>query len=77
MTKKEYIDDFCRRANCPVGSRTYLLRIAGNIIGAGHTANRDSMGTGCKDKVRLGRKVGYITASFATWLADQIDGLED
>ena len=77
MTKQEYVDDFCERANCPVGSRAYLLKIAGNMVGSGHVANRDSLGTGSKDKVRLGRRVGYITRSFGFWLADQIDGLED
>lgn len=77
MTKQEFIDDFIAKAPGPGISRQTASRLTGYQIAVGSLANRDSQGTGCADRIRVGRRTGYITRSFAAWFAGEVEGLTD
>ena len=76
MTKQEFIKDFISRCPGPIISRPEASRLTGHTKSVGHLANLDSKQLGCTDRVKIGRRMGYVAASFAGWFADQVDGLE-
>ena len=77
MTKQEFINQFVAKAPGPIISRQDAAKLTGNTKSIGHLANLAALGLGCTDRVRIGRRMGYISRSFAVWFADQITGLED
>ena len=77
MTRQEFIADLIDKSPGPIISRPEASRLTGYTKKVAHLANLDSQGLGCPDRVRIGRRMGYITASFGAWFADQVDGLED
>jgi len=76
MDKKKLIEDFVTAAGAPVIDRKTAIRLGGNLIGSTKTlANLDSMGLGCKARVRLGKRRGYVTRFYAEWLFGRMESI--
>ena len=76
MDKQQLIDDFCKNVNAPVADRHTMIRHSGNMIGSSKTlANLDSLGEGCKARVKLGKRVGYETRPYAEWLFGRMESI--
>ena len=52
----------------PVISRDHVEELLGGIISSKRLANLDSLGEGPK-RIRVGRKVAYITEDLLEWLS--------
>ena len=69
ITVKEILD------NCPgpIISRRRAAELTGGLMGERHLANLDSAGLGPARRVKIGKRAGYQSESFATWLAARIE----
>jgi len=56
----------------PVISRKEAAKLTGGMISEKYLANLDCEGTGPKERINIGRRVGYRSESFAQWLAERI-----
>ena len=54
-------------------SQDQLDRFSGGLLNAKTLANHDSLGTGPKERVRIGNKVAYPKQSLADWLRDRAE----
>ncbi len=54
-----------------VRDQRHLDRFAGGLLNARTLANHDSLGTGPKGRVRVGRKVGYPVDSLIEWMRER------
>lgn len=48
-------------------ARTEVERFTGGIMNPKYQANLDSLGKG-PERIRIGRKIGYMTRTYADWL---------
>jgi hypothetical protein len=55
----------------PVVARSEVGRFSGGLLNPKTLANRDSLGEGPKERVRVGRKIGYTAHSLAEWMRSQ------
>ena len=72
-TDPEEIDRLAAQYGRPFVTREKesLDRATGGLISPKTLANRDSLGTGPKGKIWIGRKVAYPTREFYAWLLSQ------
>ena len=49
-------------------ARSEVGRFTGGVISPRYCANLDSLGLGCKERIRIGRKVCYPVSAFVAWL---------
>ena len=71
--EKEMIDVFREMADkwpSAVVARTEIERFTGGLITSKYQANLDSAGLG-PESVKVGRKVGYSTITYADWLRNR------
>ena len=75
IDKQAIIEEILSRCPGPVISRRQAAIVSGGMIGERSLANIDSdrEKEGPAERVRLGRRVGYTSRSFAEWLADRIE----
>ncbi len=48
-------------------ARTEVERFTGGLMNPKYQANLDSLGKG-PERIRIGRKIGYMTRTYADWL---------
>lgn len=72
--KQAIVEEILSRCPGPVISRRQAAIVSGGMIGERSLANIDSNKEmeGPAERVRVGRRVGYTSKSFAVWLADRI-----
>jgi hypothetical protein len=66
------INDIMQACGGPVVSRSRASEITGGLIGPRTLANYDSAGRGPAGRIKIGKSAGYLSESFAEWLADRI-----
>ncbi len=66
--KNQEIFEHLRENLPPIISRDHVSQILGGVISAKTLANLDSEGKGPKKRIRVGRKVAYLTDDFLKWL---------
>lgn len=49
-------------------ARSEVGRFTGGVVSPRYCANLDSLGLGCKERIRIGRKVAYPVEAFVDWL---------
>jgi len=54
----------------PMIARDHVEKLLGGVISSKHLANLDSLGEGPK-RMRMGRKVVYMTEDLLEWLASR------
>ena len=61
----------------PLVARTQhqLDKFSGGILNARTLANEDSLGTGPKDRVKVGRKVAYPVKSLIAYMQGKMEGV--
>ena len=73
--KQSVVEEILSRCPGPVISRRQAAIVSGGMIGERSLANIDSDRTkqGPAERIRVGRRVGYTSRSFAEWLAERIE----
>lgn len=66
-------EEILAKCPSPVISRKEAAKISGGLISEKFLANLDSGGDGPAERVRIGRRVGYVTTSFAEWLVARVE----
>ena len=66
------IETILAKCSGPIISRIEASRLTGGLLSPKTLANMDSLGTGCPDRIQLGRRTGYNSHSFSCWLMDRI-----
>ena len=56
----------------PIVARTEIQRFTGGIVHGRTIANMDALGTGPKERIRIGRKVAYPVDSIIEWLQSRV-----
>ena len=49
-------------------ARTEIERFTGGMMSGKYCANLDSLNTGCPNRIKIGRKIGYPVDSLVEWL---------
>ncbi len=57
----------------PIISRKEAAKLTGGLISEKYLANLDCSGLGPNVRVRIGRRTGYNSESFAEWLASRME----
>lgn len=52
----------------PIIARVEVQKLLGGVICSKTLANADSLGTGPKGRIKIGRRVAYDTQELLTWL---------
>ena len=65
--KEVLIDKMCKRWPSEIVARTKVSEFSGGLLNSKTMANIDSMGEG-PPRIRVGRKVVYITRTLAEWM---------
>ena len=73
--KQEIINSIISRANAPLISRKEAARLSGGLVSEKTLANLDSLNEGPRERIRIGRRVGYPVEVFAAWFAMQIEAV--
>ena len=73
--KQSIVEEILSRCPGPVISRRQAAIVSGGMINERSLANIDSDKTkqGPVERIRVGRRVGYTSRSFAEWLAARIE----
>ena len=69
ITPEEILD----KCPGPIISRRKAAELTGGLMGERHLANLDSAGIGPARRVKIGKRAGYESESFAEWLASRIE----
>jgi len=67
------VEEILAKCPGPVISRKAGAKIIGGLISEKTLANLDSLGEGPEERVRLGRKSGYVSLSFAKWAVGRLE----
>ncbi len=57
----------------PIATRKVLTQTLGGLVSQRTWANKDSLGTGIKGRVRLGKNIAYKRSSVMAWLAKNLE----
>ncbi len=71
--KQITVNDILNKCPGPIISRQQAATISGGLISERHLANLDCLKQGPAGRVKIGRRVGYVAESFASWLASRIE----
>ena len=58
-------------------SRDEIGRFSGGTVSARYLANLDSKGKGPKNRVKVGRKIGYETRALISWIESRAEMVDD
>jgi hypothetical protein len=71
------LDDLATAWKAPLVARDQkqLDRFSGGILNARTLANEDSLGTGPRGRIKVGRKVAYPVESLIEWMQSKMEGV--
>lgn len=60
----------------PIVGRRIVFKITGGLISQRTMANLDSKGLGPKERIRVGRQIGYPRETFIFWFSERMQDIE-
>lgn len=73
MSPQITIQEVLAKCSGPVISRKEAAKVSGGLVSEKFLANLDSSSKGPVERVRVGRRVGYVSNSFAEWLVARVE----
>ena len=61
----------------PFIARGEIEKFTGGLISSKYLANLDSKGKGPKNRVKVGRKIGYETRALISWIESRAEVVDD
>ena len=71
---RDIFDQMADKWPSAVVARTEIANFTGGMVSSKYAANLDSLDVFCKDRVRMGRKVGYPVQSLVDWMRGRSNG---
>jgi len=69
--EKDVFQEMAEKWPSAVVARTEMERFTGGMMSGKYCANLDSLNTGCPNRIKIGRKIGYPVDSLVGWLRER------